>query len=413
VKRIITAVVALTFFSCAAAQAAELTPDQAEQIKLRSGKWSEQDMKADALVKKAKYQEAEALYKQSLVDRQAFCLDLFPEYEHLGALYLKWGKKDEAEKTFKDMVANRESLDGPNELQVVYPLNEYADCLDQNGKKNEAKAIRARAAAIQKDVDSIPKFGKISTAIGSPERIAEADKMRSIGEKLMASDLQHKALLYFQRAVELNGTDAKAICDRGEAERWEQQDAKALLDFTKAIKLKPDLVEAYRDRASLYEGRNQYQQAISDFDKAIALDPKFVETMGSRAKLLDEMGKHKEAVVGYTKIIATNPALYWPYVQRAVAYVAMGDQKSAIADLSVVVNRAPADSDYREFRASAYLKAGDLQNALNDYNKLVETNPKYSIGYHERAKLYEKIDGKKTPRAIADHAMAKKLGYTN
>jgi tetratricopeptide (TPR) repeat protein len=413
VKLIISAVAALLFLSAGVAQAADLTPDQSEQIKLKSGKWSEQDMKAEALMKKGKYQEAETIYKQKLDERQSFGGDLFPEYEHLGALYLKWGKKEEAEKTFKDMVANRESLDGPNELQVVYPLKEYADCLEKNGKKTEAKAIRAHAAAIQKDVDSFPKFGKITAAVGSPERIAEGEKVRAMGEKLVTSDLQNKALLYFQRAVELNANDAKAVCDRGEAENWLQQDAKALLDFNKAIKLKPDLAKAYRDRAFLYEGRNQYQQAIADFDKAIALNPKDFDTMGSRAKLLDEMGKHKEAVVGYTKIIETNPDLYWPYVQRAVAYAAMGNHKSAIADYTVVVDRAPTDGDYHEYRAAAYIKAGDFQNALDDYDKLIEINPKYSIGYQGRAKLYEKLDGKKTPRAIADYNMAKKLGYAN
>ena len=412
-KRIFTAVAALLFMSSFAARAADLTPDQSEQIKLKSGKWQEQRTKAEELLKKSKYSSAEAIYKQILAERQGLGLDLFSEYDRLGAIYLKWGKNDEAEKTYKDMVADREKLDGPNELQVVYPLNEYAACLEKNGKSKDAKVMRARAAAIQKEVDTFPKFGKITTVLGSPERIAEADKMRTIGEKLMRSDLQNKALVYFQRAVLLNPKDAKAICDRGEAENWLQQDAKALLDFSKAIALKPDLAKAYIDRAFLLEGRKQYNQAIADFDKAIALNPKDADTMGSRAKLLDELGKHKEAVIGYTKIIETDPSLYWPYIQRAISYAAIGQLKSAIADYTVLVERAPDDYEYREYRGGAYLKAGDLQNALADFDKVIELNPKYSLGYRERAKIYEKLDGKKSPRVIADFATAKKLGYSD
>jgi len=401
----------LLSLSCASTLAAALTPDQQEDVKLKSIKWIMSEEKADALVKEKKYAEAEAIYKQILTDRQSLGLDLFTEYQALGSLYMSSGQRNEAMKTYQAMVSNREQLNGLNDQRVIYPLKQLADCLTKIGKTGEAKGLLRRAASIQRNVDTIPRFSKLTTALGPSARIAEGQKMRVLGEQALASELQAKARAYFERAVELNPNDAVALCDRAETEEWMNQFRKASLDLNKAIELKPNLRKAYVDRAFHDENMHKYPQAIADFDKALALESNDADTMGSKAKLLDEMGKHKESVETYTKLIDSNPKLYWPYIQRSVAYSALGQHKEAIADLTTVVNRAPEDTDYLEYRADAYIKADDFQKAAADYTQIIELNPKNSSYYHRRAQVYEKLDGKKTDRVMSDYSMAKKLGY--
>jgi len=411
-NRFSTAIVALAVLSSTAAQAIDLTPNQAEEVKLKSGKWMEQRKKVDELAKQSRYGDAENILKQIIADRQSLGLDLLSEYDALASLYMSSGRSEAALKVYEDMVAAREKLNGPDDPQVVYPLKQYANCLSKLGKKDQAKAVSARAASMQKNADTIPKFPPVTGAAGSPERIAEGTKMRAVGEKLMISEQQTKAKVYFDRAIQLNPNDAIAFCDRGDAEHFSEQFQKAASDLDKAIKMKPDLEKAYVNRAHVRENFKQYRLAITDLEKAIALDPKDTDAMGDRAKLLDNMGKHKEAIDGYTKVIAVNPALYWPYIQRSVAYAAIGQYKSAVDDLTKLVQRAPEDPDFHEYRAGMCVKAGELQKALEDYNKLIELSPKYSLGYHERAKIYEKLDGKRTARVLADYTMARKLGYT-
>ncbi len=393
------------------APATDRNPEQDEQVKLKSAKWGIEDQKATALLKAGKYQEAETIYKKVLDERRALNLDLFTEQDSLGQLYLKWGKKDEAEKVYQEMVADREKMSGEGSQDVIFPLKQYADALDKTGKKEEAKKARLRAQAIQKDLDSIPSFGKITAKAGSPERLAEAEKMRSLGEKCMRDELQAKALVYFNRSLALNPNDPYALRDRGEALQWSNKFAMAMLDIDKAINLKKDFQKAYVSRAFLNDNLNHRGLAMADFIKAVTLDPKDVDTMGTLAKHYDEQGKHKEAVDYYSKIIAVSPALYWPYVQRAVAYTGMAKYKEAIADYTTLVDRAPEDPDYHEYRGAVYVKAGDLKAALEDYNHLIALNPTYPVGYRERGKIFEKMDGKKSPRVVADYAKVKKLGY--
>ena len=324
-NRTINALIALALVHSAASAAVNSNPDRDEQIKVKSGKWMEQRQRADALVKAGKYEDAEAIYKKVIEERTALDMDLLSEYESLGDIYMKSGKKEQALQTYRDMVTNREKL-GEN-WQLVYPLQQLADCLQKVGKYDEAKKTLARATALQKDSDTIPKFSKITAAVGSPERVAEGEKMRLLGEKWMNLDRQEKAKAYFDRAVALNPKDAMALCDRGEAEHFFEQFTKARADLDNAIKLKPDLAKAYALRARLRENFKEYKQALADFDKAIAIDPKDTDTIGDRAKLADSIGQHKEAVDGYTKVMDINPSLYWPYIQRSVAYGSMGQHK--------------------------------------------------------------------------------------
>jgi tetratricopeptide (TPR) repeat protein len=410
-KSTTTILTCLALLGCAAAQANELTPDQLEQVKLNSFKWMKDERKADGLFKSGKYEDATAIYLKVLDERRALDLDLLPDFDALASVYLKWGKPEMALKAYQDMVAAREKMSGLDSPDVVYPLKQYGACLKKLGKTAEAQTVLARVAAIEKENNGTPKFGKITTAKGSPERLLEAAEMRALGEKFMKRDAQDKAFLYFNRAVELYPDDPLAICERGETEEFLQKSPKALADFTKAISLKPDLRKAYVDRALLHAGENRDVQALADYDKAKELDAGDAESMGDRAKLLDHMGRHAAAIDGFTQIIAQHPKLYWPYADRAECYKATGQYKKAIEDWTTLVARAPEDQDFLHARAQVYAKAGDFKNALVDYDKLIEINPLYSLGYQERAKIYEKLDGKKSPRAVADYAMAKKLGY--
>ncbi len=83
----------------------------------------------------------------------------------------------------------------------------------------------------------------------------------------------HKAIVAFNKAIELDPSFAFAYNNRGwayiELEQYEQ----AIVDSTKAIELDPSLALAYNNRGWAYIELGQYEQAIADYDKAIELDP--------------------------------------------------------------------------------------------------------------------------------------------
>lgn len=394
----LTASVALT--TAGAAAAAELTADQKQEVKLKSAKWGELRQKALTLSKGSKddKQKAIEIYESILAERQALSLDLAAEYALLGELYTQMGREEEANTTFKKMLANREALDGADDPQVIYALEEHAKSLEHFGKKAEAAKLRARVAAIHKEEQTMPVFGKVPPTVIA--RTKEAEDCRAKGERLMKSDNQGKAYLYFNRAVLLCPDDPVHLRNRAEAESWTNKFNNAMGDLNKAIKIKPDFARAYVDRAFTFENLQKYPLAIADFEKAISLNPKDTESMGSRAKLLDNMGRHKEAVEGYTQVIKTDPSLYWPYIQRAIAYVSLKQFEEAIADSTVLVDRSPTDTDYYENRAGIYVKAGHLHKALDDYKKILELEPRHTYAKEKIAQVEKLIGNVKAAPAV-------------
>lgn len=352
-----------------------LTPNQEEQVKLSSNKWSVASMKAEKLAQQKNYADAVAIYTDILNQRMTLGLDPLPEYERLAALYEAWGKKDKAEEMYREMVSSRDKLNENFDNQTSeYPIEQLAKFLEKNGRANEAKPLRARIAKIERELNATPRFTPIKSKLGSPERLKDADAIRQKGERLVKADQQPLALYYFRRATALNPSDAEAWCDLGDTYWFKEMAPQAMLAYQKALKLNPKLSKAYVGRAWLREGIKDYKGALADFEKAYTLNPNDTEAMGDAAKLMDNIGRHKDAVALYTRVIQTNPALYWPYIQRSTAYANLKDYGNAVADMTTLIKRAPEDPDFYEFRSQVYKQMGDKSSAAADLAVMKKLN---------------------------------------
>ncbi|HEY9677779.1 MAG TPA: hypothetical protein V6C76_07205 [Drouetiella sp.] len=403
----LTLSIALSLSASIAVKATDLTPAQQEEVRVKSGVWMDDNRKAEALSKQHKFAEAEALYKKVLSEREALGLDTSQEHYNLAWFYANFGKNDLAEEEFKQELAVVEKNSMLDEMHSVFPLQEHAKFLDKIGKKAEAAKLRAKAKAIQADASKPVKLPALKANMTAEEKVEEGKKACEMAKKYYDSELPEKAAVWVGRAIALNPKDSTAFLIRGECESWENKFAKASQTFSTAIQLKPDYSEAYNERGHADVALKQIPKAYADFEKAFELNKKNHDALGSKAKLEDTSGKHKEAIADYTRIIEVAPELSWPYVQRAFAYETIKDYKKAIADYTVLCDRYPKEYDYYEMRGTAYFRANMMKESLDDYNKVVALNPKYTGGYADRAKVYQKIDGKKSARVMADLKKAK------
>lgn len=115
----------------------------------KSMQWMQETKQADDAVKAGKLEDAARIYRTIISDRIQYNLDLSQERSSLAHVYEAMGKNNEAETLYKINIKTREGQDGAQGYTVEFPLNEYADFLDKNGRKDEAKAIRERANAIE------------------------------------------------------------------------------------------------------------------------------------------------------------------------------------------------------------------------------------------------------------------------
>jgi tetratricopeptide (TPR) repeat protein len=105
--------------------------------------------------------------------------------------------------------------------------------------------------------------------------------------------LYEHALEEYDKAIELDSTDAGAYYDRAIGYRYLGEDQLALKDLDKAIELDPKLARAYTDRGITRQGLGQYMEGIQDYDQAIALDPADAKAYYNRSIAYGKLDKNE------------------------------------------------------------------------------------------------------------------------
>ncbi len=265
-----------------------------------------------AHLKQENYDEAIRDFNQAVAVIKANCAEA---YNNLGIAHYKAGKYNEAIQDFSESVKLKP---------------DYAEAYNNRGdtyysKKNYEQAIEDYTAAVMHNPKFFEAYNNLGLAHYNSEkydlaiqdyseaikifnnyapayynRACAYDKLGDKGKAIrdyakavelnwsfkkdLPAEIQEKIKLVeeldkFNRAVELNSSDANAYNNRGVVHcKLEEYDA-AIKDFNKAIELKADFAEAYNNRGLAYCALEKYLQAIQDFAKALQLNPSFAEAL--------------------------------------------------------------------------------------------------------------------------------------
>ena len=123
----------------------------------------------------------------------------------------------------------------------------------------------------------------------------------------------------------------------------------------------------------------------------------------------------KNAIAQLTEAIRRDPKNANLYHFRALIYGdPMRDYDKAIADYTAAIRLRPHVTVDYSARGWVYAQKGDYDNAIADYTEVIGLNPKDGEAYYDRGSAYyEKRDTNLYPKAEADFAKAKGLGYSD
>lgn len=381
-----------------------------EKIRTKSGEWMSQMRQVDKLKAQKKWAEAEAVIRKVMTERQELKLDLSAEKSGLARLFDAAGKTAEAEKMYKEVIADRETHDGIDDFILVPVLNQYGDFLRAHGRAKEATQIEQRAKAIEADVSKPPKK-QIAAITGDAKLTADQkySKLCDLGKRYLDSDNATKAFFALNEAVKTNANRPRAYKLRAQANYQLEKTPAALSDLNAAIKLDAKDPVLFFDRGRAYQNLNKPALAIKDFDASIALTPD-VDVLGYRAKQYAALGKIDNAIADYTAAIKESPRSHWAFIQRSLLY---RDNKrdfvQALKDIDKAIALAPKNIDDWELRAETLVKANRLKEAIADATKMIETEPQNTQGYSMRSKIYKAMEGPKSKNAAADLTTIEKL----
>ena len=81
---------------------------------------------------------------------------------------------------------------------------------------------------------------------------------------------------------QIEESDPVALFNQGLALLEDGQYDQAIVYFNKAIEINPRYAEAYNSRGYVFRKRGQYEKAISDCNKAIEINPRYAEAYNNR-----------------------------------------------------------------------------------------------------------------------------------
>jgi tetratricopeptide (TPR) repeat protein len=92
-----------------------------------------------------------------------------------------------------------------------------------------------------------------------------------------------KAIVEYNKALELNSQNFEAYVNRGNAYEAMGANEDAITDYNRAIEINPNYGGAYMNKGVVYARMGQYDQAISNISKGIDIEPKNGEMYFNRA----------------------------------------------------------------------------------------------------------------------------------
>ncbi|WP_228060151.1 tetratricopeptide repeat protein [Plectonema radiosum] len=199
------------------------------------------------------------------------------------------------------------------------------------------------------------------------------------------------ALKDFDRAIEIDPNNKRAIAHRGITYRFMKRNEDALQDFDRAIEIDPDYTWAIAQRGFTYRQMKRYEDALKDFDRAIEIDPNDEWAIVQRGITYREMKRYEDAIKDFDRAIEIDPNYKWAIAQRGYTYRWMKRYEDALKDFNRAID---IDSDYTwalARRGEYYLMLKQYEKALADLNRAVELQED-SWNLYLRALVYKALN---------------------
>ncbi len=169
----------------------------------------------------------------------------------------------------------------------------------------------------------------------------------------------------------------------------------ALRDYNRALELNPSNARAHYYLGNLYSDRKQPLKAVEHYEQALLLGPDNADIRTRRADMELLIGMTEQALRNYTRALVLEPAHRAAYLGRARAYRESGNAVRAAEDTkrARILTLAEAKSHWK--RAKMELSHGRTGEAVRFYTRSLDLDPTGASGsgvpgdaYFDRAVVF-------------------------
>jgi tetratricopeptide (TPR) repeat protein len=212
----------------------------------------------------------------------------------------------------------------------------------------------------------------------APPSPVEIDRMMaSASEKLFKGDFAG-GLVEFNRVLQIDPKNPRAISHRGLCQSGLKQYDKALKDFAAALDLDPRHSFSFLGRGDIHFARREYEEAIKDYTKVLEINPLQPAAHALRGLSWIQKSSYLQAredldrAIGFLAQATDAAGLYLRGASKHWAH----DWDGAEADLTRAVDLSPRHQQALLTRGRNRILTGKLRDAQSDLRRAVELDPK-------------------------------------
>ena len=143
--------------------------------------------------------------------------------------------------------------------------------------------------------ESVLKRGLLAFEINGKKKETDPNELLAEGYDLFKKGQYDKAIVCYNKAIEINAMFAEAYNYRGDAYYYKGYYDKALWEYNKAIEINPNYFFAYNNRGLVYCQKGRYDKAISEYSKAIEMAPLYAEAYSNRGYAYCLKGQYEKS----------------------------------------------------------------------------------------------------------------------
>ncbi len=235
---------------------------------------------------------------------------------------------------------------------------------------------------------ALPPVGLLPT----PTALLSSDPNTLIarGDELVLQSKFEEAITYYQRATEIDITNATAYAHWARAlylHYWTDRD-KALAKALVAAELDPSSPEAFAHLARCYTWADQPDKAIAAAQKAVALDPGYAEAYAFLAEAHLAAGQTDEAQIEAQMAVQLNQGCAEAHRNLACVLKEQKRDEAALAELLKAAELEPNLSLRHYELGLLYQKMNQHDKAITAFERAIELYPYFAWAYSVLGKSY-------------------------
>jgi tetratricopeptide (TPR) repeat protein len=204
------------------------------------------------------------------------------------------------------------------------------------------------------------------------------------GTDLNRQGLYEDAIDSFDKAIEIDPTNAKAWNNKGYAFMFLGNNNESLYYFNKAIDLDPKYAIAWNNKATALINTGMYEEAIYCSEWVIEMDPNDADAWNNKGTALMFSGYINESIENFDIAIGLNAHYSLPWSNKAFALIKLDRYDEAIYCGDMAIEIDPLNANAWNNKGVALMNSGEINESLECFNRAIEINPSHKAAINNR-----------------------------